>query len=116
MIKLIEAKIQCSLLPDENEFDRWFSQTIPALKPTIENVINRTIFADQAALDTHLATLDAIELPLNKSIVITESIKLAMKMLLGHWFNNREASSTMTIKDVPMSVDYLIDPYKLHNL
>jgi hypothetical protein len=104
------------LLPDENDFDRWFSQTIPALKPTIENVINRTIFADQTALDTHLATLSDADLFLDNSIVITESIKLAMKMLLGHWFNNREASSTLTIKDVPLSVDFLLTPYRLINI
>jgi hypothetical protein len=116
MILLIEAKIQCSLLPDENEFDRWFNQTIPALKPAIENTINRTLFADQASLDTYLATLSDADLLLDSSILINESIKLAMKMLLDHWFNNRSPTSTLTIKDVPLSVDFLLTPYRLINI
>jgi hypothetical protein len=116
MITISEAKIQCNLLVDEVEFDDWFIQTMPALKPVTEGAINRTLFADQGALDAHLLTLSDADLLLDNSIVLNEALKLAMNMLLGHWFNNRETSSTLTIKEVPLAFDYLIGPYKLINL
>lgn len=32
----------------------------------------------------------------------------AVKMLVGHWFENRESTSTSTIKDVPLAVESLL--------
>jgi len=37
-----------------------------------------------------------------------ETIKAAMKLLIGHWYENREDTSPLTIKDVPRAVDSLL--------
>jgi hypothetical protein len=116
MITISEAKIQLSILEGELDHDNWLNQTIPALKPTIEAAMNRPVFADQGALDAYLSTLSDANLLLDNSIVLNEAMKLAMNMLLGHWFNNRETSSTLTIKEVPLAFDYLVGPYRLINL
>jgi hypothetical protein len=116
MITISEAKIQLSILEGELDFDNWINQTLPALKPVTEGAINRALFADQGALDVYLSTLSDSDLLLDNSIVLNEALKLAMNMLLGHWFNNRETSSTLTIKEVPLAFDYLVGPYRLINL
>lgn len=44
------------------------------------------------------------------------SIQQAMLLLIGHLYANREAVSEKTLTQVPLAVDYLLAPYKFHNL
>ena len=32
----------------------------------------------------------------------------AVKLLVGHWYENREATNTLTIKDIPLGIDALL--------
>jgi uncharacterized phiE125 gp8 family phage protein len=43
---------------------------------------------------------------------VPEPIKAAMKLLMGHWFTNREAVSANALAPVPQSVDALLWPFK----
>lgn len=38
----------------------------------------------------------------------------AMKLLIGHWYENREATAPVSLSDIPAGVDALIAPYKVH--
>ena len=45
------------------------------------------------------------------SIVVTgipQSLRIAMKMLLGHWYDNRWAASKDNLKEVPMAVENML--------
>lgn len=40
--------------------------------------------------------------------LVPESVKLAMKLLVGHWYENREASGNANLKDIPLGVHPLL--------
>jgi uncharacterized phiE125 gp8 family phage protein len=42
------------------------------------------------------------------------SIKLAIKLLIGHFYENREASSQLSLKAIPLGVDALLNPYRFY--
>jgi uncharacterized phiE125 gp8 family phage protein len=44
---------------------------------------------------------------------VPEDLKLAMLLLIGHWYEHRESVTIGNMKDVPMGYDALITPYKL---
>lgn len=46
---------------------------------------------------------------------VPEPIKLAIKMLVAHWFENREnvAPGAANLAEIPMSVTHLIAPYRV---
>jgi len=45
--------------------------------------------------------------------LIPEAIKIAIKLLCSHWYENREAASEATLSPVPMCVESLLIPYKV---
>lgn len=44
--------------------------------------------------------------------VVPASLKQAALLLIGHWFERREAASETKITDLPMAVDALLMPYR----
>lgn len=47
---------------------------------------------------------------------IPQGIKHALYLLIGHWYENRESSSPLTIKEVPYALDVLINQNRIANL
>lgn len=47
---------------------------------------------------------------------VPQTIRHAILLLVGHMYENREASSPLTIKTVPMAYDSLLAPYRIHTL
>ncbi|MDX0555546.1 phage gp6-like head-tail connector protein [Sinorhizobium medicae] len=43
---------------------------------------------------------------------VPKSIKHAALLMIGHWYENREAASQAKISDLPMAVDALLYPYR----
>lgn len=41
-----------------------------------------------------------------------DAVKLIIKLLVGHWYQNREASTELSLKDTPIAVDALLSPIK----
>ena len=109
MIKVSECKEQCSIDADLVDFDPWFRRTAPAATTAVQTHLNRKLYATQEELTADTAA------PVG-AMVVTEDLRHAMLMLIAHWFENRETSSELTIKDVPMAFDFLTAPYKLINL
>lgn len=46
------------------------------------------------------------------STLMPEPIKHAIKLLVGHWYKNREATTETKQQEIPHAVDALIQPYK----
>jgi hypothetical protein len=47
------------------------------------------------------------------SIVIPKPIKQAMLLLIGHWYENREATAFNVNRELAFSVNALLYPYKV---
>lgn len=47
------------------------------------------------------------------AVAVPEPIKIAMLMLIGHWYNNREAVSEVSMAEVPFAVEALLFPYRV---
>lgn len=43
---------------------------------------------------------------------VPPSVKHAALLMIGHWYENREAASEVKITDLPMAVDALLYPYR----
>lgn len=105
MITSDEVKTQLVIDAADTLHDAWISAAIPAAEMAIANQINRTFYADQDAIDA-----DA-ESPEN-ALVFSDDLKIATLMLIAHWFEHRETASELTIKQVPYTVDYLVNRYR----
>lgn len=44
---------------------------------------------------------------------VPATIKQAIRLLVGEWANEREASTPVELREIPIGVDSLIEPYKL---
>jgi uncharacterized phiE125 gp8 family phage protein len=45
---------------------------------------------------------------------LPKSIRSAMLLILGHLYENREASSTLKVEELPLGIQALLRPYRLH--
>lgn len=70
-----------------------YSKVWPIARPTID-CVQITFIAGQGADAAH----------------VSENVKTAIKMLLAHWYENREAVAQGQFGTVPMAVDALLSP------
>jgi len=136
VITISECKLQCNLLKEEVEFDEWFNMAIPAAIAYLPNALNRKVYATQAeisaevtrintAIDllneqaeppiTEIETLTVELAKANRAIVLNGDLKLALLMLLSHWFNNRESTSALSLNDTPMAFEMLTHPHRSYS-
>lgn len=68
-------------------------------------------------LDTNAKPVNAIEIPFTSGYAtigaVPERMKLAVKLLAGHYFENREDTSPLTIKAVPNGVLAILTPLRV---
>lgn len=50
--------------------------------------------------------------PTDYAANVPQALKAAIKLLVGHWYENREASTPLNLKPLPMAVDSLIWNYR----
>jgi hypothetical protein len=109
MITISECRLQCNLDETEIEFDRWFAQSIPAAVNLVAMAINRPMYESQAALDADSEALDT-------AMVITPDLKMAMYMLIGHWFVNRESVTALNLNETPQAFHSIVNAHRLHSI
>ena len=67
---------------------------------------------------THRSTKDAITIEYVAGWTdresVPEDLRHAMLWIVGHWNENREATTTMSLHDVPFQMKALIDNYRVH--
>lgn len=75
-----------------------YGTTWPSTRVDVPNVVTVTYVAGYGA-----------------AAAVPETLKHAVLMLIGHWYENREATSQqINVSDIPMSVDSLIRPYVVY--
>ena len=46
------------------------------------------------------------------SILLEDDLRLALLLLVAHWYEHREAASAAPVKSLPLAVDALLNPYR----
>ncbi|MBY5942774.1 head-tail connector protein [Halomonas sp. DP5N14-9] len=107
MLDLPTIKLHCRLDPDYTEEDDLLEVYSQAASRFIENQTDRTLYASSDSVP------DEDDCPL----VMDGSVRTAMLLLIGHWYENREAVVVGTItSEVPMAVEALIQPYRIYGV
>lgn len=107
LVTLEAARRQVNLLESETFQDTYLTQLIAAVEAHIRRRLSCT-FVETAA------ELEAMDPKPVKAIIIDQSqdLTLAALLLIGHWFNNREAVSTEQMVEVPMAFENLIFDFR----
>ncbi len=49
-------------------------------------------------------------------LLLDDDIRIAMLLMIGHWYENREISVTGTISTLPLAVDVLLQPHRIYGV
>ncbi|MCW2485942.1 phage gp6-like head-tail connector protein [Candidatus Symbiopectobacterium sp. NZEC127] len=50
-------------------------------------------------------------------LLLTEDVQVAMLLLIGHWYENREAVVIgLSVQPLPFAVESLLQPYRIYGL
>ena len=68
--------------------------------------------------NTHRKLVRPQELPKNdpRAVELDELITVGILLTVGHWYENREASSSLNLREIPMGVSACWAPYTFHNV
>ncbi|MBW5800068.1 head-tail connector protein [Halomonas elongata] len=103
MLELDIIKQHVRLEPDFDEDDALLDTYATAAHRYVENHTGRTLYATKAEIPTDD----------EHALVLDDDLTTAMLLLIGHWYENREAVVMGTIAtQVPMAVEALIAPYR----
>jgi uncharacterized phage protein (predicted DNA packaging) len=94
---LAEAKLH--LRVDGSEEDTLLQLYLNAAEKAASNQLNRALYATTAGEDAD-------------GLVMTDAIKAAVLLLVGHWYANREAVTAVqgtNIRELPLAFSWLID-------
>lgn len=111
---LNDVKGQCSLDVSYTADDDLLSGYLLAAREKIQQHLNRALFdtTEQIILDP-LTSLPLVSSDLALDTSAGDAIALACKLLIGHWYLNREATNTLTIKMVPLTFESLLSHYRV---
>jgi uncharacterized phage protein (predicted DNA packaging) len=112
MITLAELKAQLRLNADDDSEDNLLQIYIEAAASKLQVDLNRTVLASQAEYDA----VNQDPLVDTTDMVLTPNIRLALLLLAGHFYANREATSEVALTEVPLAYEALITPYRIINL
>ncbi|EBM1967289.1 phage gp6-like head-tail connector protein [Salmonella enterica] len=99
-ITLDEMRKQCRI-DDTDDDDQLTGVYLPAAIRGVESRINRLIYDD------------AVPEGDDTGLVLDGDIKLAVLMLVGHFYENREATASGAVNEIPLALSFLIDPWRL---
>ena len=98
MVTLEQVKFQCRIEHDDE--DAMLAEYMAAARDHVQMHLDRTIY--------ELAVPD--EDP--DGVIDNASIDQATLMIVAHWYAHRESVSESSMVEVPMGVNYLLQPYR----
>lgn len=107
MIELSTVREHCRIDEDDNSEDSLLSIYSGAAKKYVETWTRRTLY--QANADPGF---DSDE----NRLLLDDDIRMAMLLLIGHWFANREAVSGNSLNEVPLAVEAILQPYRIYGV
>ncbi|PUZ90983.1 hypothetical protein DC364_22910 [Vibrio vulnificus] len=103
MLDLNKVKNQCSIDDDISDHDALLTLYLSAAKRAVENYLNRPVYWTSEDVPQ-----DPEQVPDN-AFVARDDTELAVLLLVGHWFENREAVTESSAKTLPLGVSFLLD-------
>ncbi|MTI12636.1 head-tail connector protein [Sansalvadorimonas verongulae] len=94
-----QIKQQCRIEHDEEDSLLEFYGR--AAESVVVKDLNRNVYTSAVPDDD------------STGIVISEDIKAAMLLMVAQLYENREVTSELTMKEVPMAYDYLLGSYRI---
>lgn len=108
MLDLDVVKEHCRIDPDFTDDDRLLTIYTGAAARYIETWTRRTLYESESS-EGYAEDKDAI--------LLTDDVKSAMLLLIGHWYSVREAVNIGNIpSEIPFTVEALLQPYRIYGL
>lgn len=97
---IIELKGQCHIDLDDESEDALLNLYGQAAREKAEKFMNMRLFD--------------LEVPENveNGMVINASVKLAIMLAVGHWYENREDSTALSLQTVPLGFHSILNDYR----
>lgn len=93
-----ELRAQCRVdIPDDDALLALYAN---AARRRAENYINRPLFDDAVPEDQA------------EGLIISDDIKLAIMLAVGHWYEHRSDVSEGQYNTIPLGFKSLLDPYR----
>ncbi|MDI5890608.1 head-tail connector protein [Halomonas rhizosphaerae] len=114
MLDLSIIKPHVRLELDETDEDVLLETYATAAQRLVENRTGRTLYATDGEIPTDSETGEPTD---DSALVLDDDLTTAMLLLIGHWFENREAVVIgSSPAELPMAVEALISPYRHYQI
>lgn len=110
MLDLDIIKQHVRLELDDDEQDQLLETYANAAQRYVENHTGRNLYATDSEIPKDPETGEPTD---PDALVLDDDITTAMLLLIGHWFENREAAAVgVSVAEMPIAVHALITPYR----
>ena len=96
-----QIKIQCRLELDDTSQDSQLAMLGDVAEQAVADHLNRTLYPDAVPEDEA------------NGLVVNPPVRMAMLLMVGQLYENREATSDLSLKEVPLAYQYLLAPYRV---
>lgn len=103
ILDLALAKKQCRIDSDMTDDDTLLQSYISAAESAVTQKMGRKLFATSAESDA--------ETDWSISYEQAPEVQLAVLLLIGHFWRNREATTEVNLQRIPLGVDSLLAPW-----
>ncbi|EKY1998611.1 phage gp6-like head-tail connector protein [Cronobacter sakazakii] len=108
MLTKEQVKHHCNIEPDFTEDDNWIENSIKAAARYVETWTRRRLY-DSPEDPGYLSDPD--------HMLYSADIEMAMLMLIGHWYANREAVNVGNVTSaLALSTEALLQPYRVYGV
>lgn len=97
---LEQLRQQCRIDEDDTSSDELLALMAGAARRKAENFLGRTLYDDRVPASDH------------EGLVISDDIRLALMLLVGHWNESREEAAEVSKMSIPFGFSSLLEPYR----
>ena len=109
MLELEIIKQHVRLELDEDAEDTLLETYATAAQRYVENHTGRTLYATAGEIPADAETGEPTD---EHALVLDDDLTTAMLLLIGHYFERREATTEGAQKELKLGVESLISPYR----
>ena len=100
-LTLEQIKHQCRIDADDTSEDDYLELIGEAAEQAVESHLNRTLYINEVPEDD------------STGLITNKPIQMAALLMVGQLYENREATSELTMKEVPLAYGYLLERYRI---
>lgn len=94
-----ELRSQCRI--DGDQEDAILTLYAEAARDAARDYLNRNLYDEKVPEED------------TTGLLVTAKVKLAIMLSVGHWYTNREETSTEILSEIPMGFQYLLRPQRI---